>query len=81
VLPYSIQPFIFTDFAMIGENAKPLVLDEENRYWAPGLGARWESPIGSMRFALGHGFISGPKGDELDHQEQWQFYFSFGDTF
>jgi outer membrane protein assembly factor BamA len=81
VLPWRLQPFIFSDFALLGREQKNLAIDRDNQYWSPGFGTRWESPVGNMRLSLGHGFINGPKHAELSHQEQWQLYFSFGDTF
>lgn len=81
ILPWRLQPLIFADFAMLGDDERNLVLNKDNIYWSPGFGTRWESPIGNMRFSLGHGFVEGPADDNLSHQEQWQFYFSFGDTF
>jgi len=79
ILPYRLQPLVFADVALLGTDSMEFEL--ENIYWSPGVGTRWESPIGSMRFSLGHGLVAGPRSDELANQQQWQFYFSFGDTF
>ena len=79
ILPYKLQPFVFADTAMLGDEY--LMVDRKTQYWSPGAGMRWESPVGSMRFSLAHGLIDGEKKSELKHQQRWQFYFSFGDQF
>ena len=78
-LPLKIQPIGFVDFGWLGNEpfqvAGPL-------YWSPGVGLRWDSPVGSFRGTLAHGYIAGggkpPQADELSHL---QFYLSFGEEF
>lgn len=75
VLPYRIQPFVFADFGAVGR--RPFQLDAPV-YWSPGIGLRWESPIGVIRGTAAHGFLVGNGDSSLSH---WQFYFSFGEEF
>ncbi|MBC7691281.1 MAG: BamA/TamA family outer membrane protein [Methylotenera sp.] len=73
-LPFDLQPFVFTDLGLLGLN--PLDFDSP-LYWSPGLGIRWESPVGALRATLAHGYASG-QPPEVSHL---QFYFSFGEEF
>jgi outer membrane translocation and assembly module TamA len=79
VLPFKVQPLFFTDHGWLG--SRGFQLDAKNHYWSPGVGARWESPFGSMRFTLGHGIIQGPVAESEQYLSRWQFYFSFGEPF
>ncbi len=78
VIPYKLQPFIFADFGWLGEQYLKLY---PRLYWSPGLGMRWESPIGGLRVTAGHGYVSGKNREEKEGLEQWQFYFSLGEQF
>lgn len=81
--PYSLQPFLFVDGGALGENS--LDFASSPLYWSPGLGMRWESPIGSIRATLAHGYVTGAApaaGPDQDGDfEHLQFYFSFGEEF
>lgn len=74
--PWNIQPFIFFDWAKGGTEAKRLA---RSNYYAPGLGVRWSSPIGTIRSTLGHGFIG--NRTPSDPEGHLQFFFSFGKEF
>lgn len=77
LIPYGFQPFVFTDAGILAR--KPLKFDTPI-YWSPGLGIRWESPIGVIRGTISHGFKVGQSavGDPSNH---WQYYISFGQEF
>ena len=75
ILPLGIQPFAFLDLGSLG--SKSLDIDS-TIYWSPGLGLRWESPVGSLRTNFAHGFLTSPTGTAKSH---FQFYFSFGEEF
>ncbi len=78
ILPFSIEPFLFADFGASGNEQFDL---NKPIFWNPGIGLRWESPIGVLRGTYAHGFMIGnrdPANDTLTHH---QFYFSFGEEF
>lgn len=76
VLPFSLQPFVFFDAAKAGYSAgevgTPL-------YYAPGVGMRWASPVGTLRASLARGFASQERAD--DPVPKLQFFVSFGKEF
>ncbi len=78
VIPYKLQPFLFGDWGWLGEQYFKLY---PRMYWSPGVGLRWESPIGGLRFTLGHGYVAGKDKEEAKYLERWQFYFSLGEQF
>lgn len=71
LIPYGIDPFIFTDLGGIGSRSGSL---DSAVYWSPGLGIRWASPIGAVRTTFAEGFSN---GDAVN----FQFYFSIGEEF
>lgn len=78
LLPWRLQPLLFFDIAKVGVDSitwfKPIFL-------APGLGMRWESPIGTFRTTLAHGFI-GSANDQIPNIDQEiTFFLSFGKEF
>ena len=79
VLPYGIQPLIFLDAAMGGRSSLQL---EPNVYWSPGLGVRWNSPVGSLRATLARGIVwrRDPSAEVL-LRPHWQFFLSLGKEF
>lgn len=79
IIDYKIQPLLFIDYGLLGEEA--FKLDQKTVYWSPGIGARWESPFGAMRFTLAQGMIDGDQEEDLDYLSRMQFYFSFGESF
>ncbi|MDA9189527.1 BamA/TamA family outer membrane protein [bacterium] len=77
-LPYKIQPYIFYDLAKVGLRAYKF---SNALLHSPGLGIRWESPIGVLRLSAASGKIHG-KGEELVHtQEEVNYFFSYGKEF
>lgn len=77
-LPYQLQPFIFADWGKLGQESLDL---DPTLFWSPGLGVRWGSPIGILRFMLGHGFVSGDGREQYVDLEALQFYASIGEQF
>lgn len=75
LLPFKIQPFLFTDVGLIGSEAFSLT---SPIYWSPGIGLRWESPLGPIRTTFARGIVEGESHSPLAH---WQFYFTFGEEF
>lgn len=78
LLPYKLQPFIFVDAGGLGEKTQKI---DPTLYWSPGLGLRWESPIGSLRSTIARGMIHGPEEKNLAYLARWEFYFSLGEQF
>jgi outer membrane translocation and assembly module TamA len=74
-LPWGLHPFAFLDVGALG--SEPLELDMP-LFWSPGLGVRWESPIGVFRSTFAHGFVTGGAQPEVSHP---QFYFSYAEEF
>jgi translocation and assembly module TamA len=79
VLPYGVQPLIFLDAAMGGRSSFQL---DPNVYLSPGLGLRWNSPIGSLRTTLARGIVwrRDPSAEVL-LIPRWQFFLSLGKEF
>ncbi len=77
-LPYKLQPLLFTDWGWLGDRPVRLI---PRMYWSPGLGLRWESPIGVLRGSVGHGFVSGKDHDKFEDLATWQLYLSIGEQF
>lgn len=71
VLPLHLEPFIFTDGGMMGQVSASF---NSPLYWGPGVGIRWDSPIGPVRFTAAHGFINNNPG-------HMQFFLGFGEEF
>ncbi len=77
-LPYRLQPLVFSDWGWLGEEALKLA---PRMFWSPGLGLRWESPIGVLRGSIGQGFVSGKDIEAYEKLASTQFYFSIGEQF
>jgi translocation and assembly module TamA len=71
-----VEPLIFLDLAKGGE--RPGQLDRP-LYYAPGLGLRYQSPIGSIRTTLGRGFVANRRAG--DPEGGFQFFLSLGKEF
>lgn len=76
ILPYHLQPLIFYDWGRIGDEpfkAQP------RTYTSPGVGLRWQSPIGTIRTSIAQGHVDGPDADTVP--QDVVFYFSIGEQF
>ncbi len=80
VFPFGVEPFVFLD---LGTLSKQQVAIQWPLYWSPGLGARWDSPVGSFRGTLAHGYVTGgaPNRSDGTSVSHFQFYVSFGEEF
>lgn len=77
LLPGGFQPFVFTDAGIFGDQA---LRYQGPVYWSPGVGLRWESPIGMFRGTAARGLKSG--GNQAGTKDpHWQYYVSFGEEF
>lgn len=77
-LPKRLQPFVFIDSAMGGTRHFQLSPD---LYYAPGLGLRWPSPIGTIRTSLARGMVWHRDPGTAPVRPRFQFFFSFGREF
>jgi hypothetical protein len=75
-LPEKLEPFVFVDGGAVGRATFAL---EHPIYFSPGVGIRWESPIGTVRGTYAHGLLltRGPRRVEPGHR----FYLSVGEEF
>lgn len=75
-LPGNLEPFVFADVGALGRSAFAL---EDPVYLTPGVGIRWESPIGTLRGTYSHGLLltRGARMVEPGHR----FYLSIGEEF
>ncbi len=71
-----VQPLVFFDVAKGDVRNKHL---QSPTYYAPGLGVRYDSPLGSVRSTLARGYTS--DRSLPDSNPKFQFYFSFGKEF
>ncbi len=78
VLPFNIQPFVFADFGATGDRSFSL---KKTIYWNPGVGLRWESPIGVLRGTYARGLLLNNNDPANERLTGHQFYVSFGEEF
>lgn len=77
-LPGRLQPYVFFDAAMGGGRRFQLSPD---LYYAPGVGLRWPSPVGTLRGSVARGFVRHSDPGTTPVESRLQFYFSFGREF
>ncbi len=81
ILPYGLQPFVFVDVGRVGEESYKL---DSQVFYSPGVGVRWQSPFGSLRANIGHGFTGeSEKSEGLKYgvRPTWVLFISFGEEF
>lgn len=76
-LPFWIQPFVFFDVGIMGNQAFEF---NTPVYYAPGAGVRVASPIGVFRTTFAHGFKSSESDGNLGNTH-FQFYITYGEEF
>ena len=76
VLPFGFQPFVFIDLAQVGLESFNL---DSKLLWAPGVGMRWQSPIGPVRATIAKGIVEGESIYGIE--DQWTFFLSLGSEF
>jgi len=77
-LPAGLQPLLFYDMGKTGRTSLQL---DRPLYYSPGLGMRWQSPLGSLRLTAARGMVAHASADERRGLERWVFYLSFGEEF
>ena len=78
LLPAHLQPLVFYDVGFTSDLPMTFTLPILT---APGIGLRWDSPIGIFRGTLAHGYAysgSAPTDPALSH---WQGYLLYGEEF
>jgi translocation and assembly module TamA len=80
VIAHGVQPLIFLDAAMAGR--ADIHLDPDV-YWSPGVGVRWQLPVGAIRGTLARGLVWNRAPSEIDatYAPHWQLFLSFGEEF
>lgn len=78
ILPFNLQPFIFNDFAKVGENNWTWT---KTTYLSPGVGIRWQSPLGAFRGTAARGIIVDEDPLQPQPPEEWNFFLSYGREF
>lgn len=78
IVPYDIQPLMFMDLGLTGREARLL---DPPYYLSPGVGVRWQSPLGPLRLTVARGLVRGTEAQEHKGQEGTAVFFSFGEEF
>ncbi|NCN26026.1 BamA/TamA family outer membrane protein [bacterium] len=78
VLPYKVQPFVFMDAGKVSQASWTF---GESTYTSPGVGVRWQSPLGALRGTVAKGRILNKEVDAPQPKEEWNFYLSYGQEF
>ena len=78
VLPFNLQPYLLFDIAKVGK--KSFALSKALLY-SPGIGLRWEGPIGNFRVSLAKGKIENKDSSITSEQEGLTLFFSYGQEF
>lgn len=77
VLPWSLQPLVLFDLGWGSDRSFSL---SRETYAAPGVGLRWNSPLGPVRTTLAQGMVLNAE-DESTPTAHWQWFVSFGREF
>jgi translocation and assembly module TamA len=77
-LPWQLQPLIFIDYGQLGDLAFDL---NKTKFYSPGIGMRWQSPIGTVRVSAAHGYVADDDEKLFDDRTGMQYYFSLGEQF
>jgi translocation and assembly module TamA len=78
ILPQNLQPYLFADVGRLGDQS--LSLNQE-LFWSPGLGLRWNSPVGVFRLNASHGYVTNREASTPEGISHWQFYLAYGEEF
>ncbi len=78
LLPYKLQPYLLFDMAKVGQRSFSL---SQALLYSPGIGLRWESPIGNFRTSLAKGYIKDKDSSITNEQEELTLFFSYGQEF
>lgn len=77
-LPWNLQPLVFWDYGRLGDVAFQL---DPTEFHSPGVGMRWQSPIGTVRASFARGYVDKDEFDTYKDRTGNQFYFSLGEQF
>ncbi|MBC7659591.1 MAG: BamA/TamA family outer membrane protein [Chitinophagaceae bacterium] len=77
-LPWNLQPLAFIDTGKLGNEAFRV---EPTLFYSPGIGLRWQSPIGTLRLSAAHGYVENDKLNIYGDRTKMQYYFSLGEQF
>lgn len=77
-LPWGLQPLLFVDYGQLGDLAFDL---NPIQFYSPGIGMRWQSPIGTVRFSAAHGYVNNDKLGAYQDRTDMQYYISLGEQF
>ena len=77
-VPYHLQPFLLYDVGRTG--ARRYVLDSPE-FLSYGLGVRWASPFGTLRFSVAQGKVNNSQLSRISYPEQRVYFLSFGQEF
>ena len=72
------QPLIFLDIGLLGDSSTSL---QTPIFWSPGLGMRWDSPVGVFRSTLAHCYLWKNDKQLPNSLSHFQFFFSYGKEF
>jgi translocation and assembly module TamA len=78
VLPWNLQPLLFVDVGKVSLEAFEF---NGGELWSPGLGVRWQSPIGAVRATAARGFVTGDQSALDSLEEEWNYFVSLGREF
>lgn len=78
VVPFKIEPLLLFDAAMAGRRSWGM---DRDIYYSPGVGARWASPFGALRFTVARGMVARPSPQNPTSLPHWQFFATFGTEF
>ncbi len=73
-----LDPLAFVDAGRLGSRSVRL---DGTVYWSPGVGLRWESPVGTFRGFAARGIVSDPPPGLPGPFEKWRFGLSYGEEF
>jgi translocation and assembly module TamA len=77
VLPLKLEPLFLLDGALTRSGVDTFN-EQTQTFWSPGFGLRDETPVGTLRTTLAHGFEVGAPHSVVSH---WQAYLSLGEEF
>lgn len=73
-----LDPFVFLDAGRMGARAVRL---DPALYWSPGVGTRWESPVGTFRAFVARGDVHNAPPGFPGPFERWRIGLSYGEEF
>lgn len=78
LLPYNLQPFVLLDAAMASKTSWRV---GRNVYYAPGVGLRWSSFIGTFRATAARSQLWRRDPDTVGESRKIRYFFSYGREF